>query len=369
MQINKLISKYNHNKGNISRIKYIVIHFVGDTGGAQNNCRYFAGGDRGSSAHYFVGFDGEVWQSVEDANIAWHCGTSGTYKHASCRNSNSLGIELCVKKTNLKSKSDTDKDWYFTDATVNSAIELTKELMKKYNVPVSNVIRHYDVTGKICPNPFVYNHTKHTWTNFKNALIGATINTPVTESTSNNSIKENSFNATLTVTYQGEDGIEVHNTPDLKSDSCNKEHGPVGPKYNNGKNGSVFTVTHKVILTDGSVMYKIKSGLYITGNEKYVSVKSNVNTLSYQKGEYRTLTEMKVRSGAGTNYTQVEWEKMTLSAKSLNPKKSGSNLGYYKEGLVFTAQEVVNKEKEAWAKTPSGYICLELNGTKYCKAE
>ncbi|GEM_PF-7128177 len=33
----------------------------------------------------------------------------------------------------------------------------------KYNVPANHVIRHYDVTGKICPNPFVYNHTQHTW--------------------------------------------------------------------------------------------------------------------------------------------------------------------------------------------------------------
>jgi hypothetical protein len=41
----------------------------------------------------------------------------------------------------------------------------------KYNVPANHVIRHYDVTGKICPNPFVYNHTQHTWEAFKAALV------------------------------------------------------------------------------------------------------------------------------------------------------------------------------------------------------
>ena len=165
-KINRLISGYNHNSGSISRIKYIVIHYVGALGGAKENCQYYAGGNRNASAHYFVGFDGEIWQSVEDANIAWHCGAS-SYKHGECRNANSIGIELCVRKRNTASMGATDKDWYFEDATVEAAAELTRYLMDKYNVPASHVIRHYDVTGKICPNPYVYNTTAHTWDEFK----------------------------------------------------------------------------------------------------------------------------------------------------------------------------------------------------------
>lgn len=42
--------------------------------------------------------------------------------------------------------------------------------MKKYNVPASHVIRHYDVTGKICPNPYVYNCTQHVWDEFKRRI-------------------------------------------------------------------------------------------------------------------------------------------------------------------------------------------------------
>ncbi|MFQ7584970.1 MAG: N-acetylmuramoyl-L-alanine amidase, partial [[Clostridium] symbiosum] len=59
------------------------------------------------------------------------------------------------------------------DATVQSAIALTRELMDKYHIPADHVIRHYDVTGKICPNPYVYNHTKHTWEAFKVALAAS----------------------------------------------------------------------------------------------------------------------------------------------------------------------------------------------------
>lgn len=169
-KINKLLTPYNFtDKNSVGRIKYIVIHYVGALGGAKANCQYYAGKYIGASAHYFVGFDGEIWQSVEDEDIAWHCGAS-SYKHGECRNSNSIGIEMCVRKKNTASMGATDKDWYFEDATVESAVELTRYLMDKYGVPASNVIRHYDVTGKICPNPYVYNSTQHIWDEFKKKI-------------------------------------------------------------------------------------------------------------------------------------------------------------------------------------------------------
>lgn len=168
MQINKLLTPHNHNTGSVDRIKYIVIHYVGALGGARANCQWYAGGDRGASAHYFVDFDGAVWQSVEDKDIAWHCGAK-SYRHPECRNANSIGIEMCVR--NKGSQADTSHDWYFEDATVAAAIRLTCELMDKYHVPADHVIRHYDVTGKICPNPYVYNMTAHTWGAFKAAIV------------------------------------------------------------------------------------------------------------------------------------------------------------------------------------------------------
>lgn len=169
MTINKLLTPYNYTSGNISRIKYIVIHYVGAVGGAEANCKYYASQKLSASAHYFVGHSGEIWQSVEDKNVAWHCGgkkyantTGGTY-NGICTNANSIGIEMCVKK-------DGNGTWYYEDATVESTIALTKELMKKYNIPAENVIRHFDVTGKSCPVPYVSNNTKHTWNDFKAAI-------------------------------------------------------------------------------------------------------------------------------------------------------------------------------------------------------
>ncbi len=174
-EINKLITPYNFtDKNDTGRIRYIVIHYVGALGGAKANCQYYAGQYVGASAHYFVGFDGEIWQSVEDGDIAWHCGAK-SYVHGECRNTNSIGIELCVRKRDTTSQGATDRDWYFEDATVEAAAELTRYLMDKYGIPADHVIRHHDVTGKICPNPYVYNTTAHTWDEFKRLIRDRTV--------------------------------------------------------------------------------------------------------------------------------------------------------------------------------------------------
>lgn len=178
LKINQYTQTVNCDVANrtAKNINYIVIHYTGAEGSAKNNCIYFSNGYRGASAHYFVGYDGEIWQSVADKNIAWHCGTTGTY-YSACRNSTSIGIEMCCHQ-NSKGV------WYLNDATINGAVALTKELMKKYNIPASNVIRHYDATHKLCPQPMLdcanNGYTGQAeWNAFKKAIAGNT--TPTTE--------------------------------------------------------------------------------------------------------------------------------------------------------------------------------------------
>ena len=144
----KQANSSNFKVGRTKPIEYIVIHYTANNGDtAKNNVDYFSRTPNlSASAHYFVD-ENEVWQSVQDKDTAWHCGGS-TYKHKSCRNANSIGIELCSRK-------DTSGKYYFKDATVKRAAALTKNLMDKYNIPATNIIRHYDVTGKICPAPMV----------------------------------------------------------------------------------------------------------------------------------------------------------------------------------------------------------------------
>lgn len=162
----KQANSSNFKVGRTSPIKYIVIHYTANNGDtAKGNADYFnRTPNLSASAHYFVD-ENEVWQSVLDKDTAWHCGAK-TYLHRECRNSNSIGIELCSRK-------DTKGNYYFKDEVVNRAIALTKELMKKYNIPVTNVIRHYDVTGKNCPAPMVNDEKK--WKDFLSKLSTSSV--------------------------------------------------------------------------------------------------------------------------------------------------------------------------------------------------
>lgn len=150
----KYANKKNYgSKRKTSSIKYIVIHYTANDGDSdEGNANYFASNIIKASAHYFVD-DNSVTQSVPDNYVAWSVGgskysnckkTGGGKYYTKCTNSNSISIELCDTKKNGKV--------YPTDKTITNAIELTKKLMKKYNIPETNVIRHFDVTGKGCPN-------------------------------------------------------------------------------------------------------------------------------------------------------------------------------------------------------------------------
>ena len=159
MEINR---SYPCNAGNYQRgrdqpVSYLVIHYVGASGGAKDNAVYYRGAAGvGASAHYFVGHASEgaaVYASVPEGDTAWHCGRKdGKYKHPQCRNANSIGIELCCHQ-------DAGGSWYFDPETVDAAVELARDIMARYGIPIDHVLRHYDVTGKVCPAPYVNDPT------------------------------------------------------------------------------------------------------------------------------------------------------------------------------------------------------------------
>ena len=128
-------------------IRYLVIHFTANDGDtAKNNADYFAREAPGVSAHFFVD-EKEIWQSVREKDIAWHCGTRGMYFHPYCRNANSIGIELCSRKISGQ--------YTIPEATQRRAAALVRQLLTKHGLDETCVIRHYDVTGKLCPEPLV----------------------------------------------------------------------------------------------------------------------------------------------------------------------------------------------------------------------
>lgn len=159
MEIKQELTKVNYTPMTNKKNEYIVIHYVGAVSSAKNNADYFYSVNRNASANYFVD-ENEIWQVVKDSDKAWHVGADKYYND--CRNSNSIGIEMCCYMNNgvLDIKEE----------VVERTIELTKELMAKYNIPADRVVRHYDVTRKVCPAPFVNNPAR--WDDFKVKLGG-----------------------------------------------------------------------------------------------------------------------------------------------------------------------------------------------------
>ena len=155
----------NYQRGRAQPVSFLVYHYVGATGGGAANARYFHNtAGAGASAHYFVGHaseGAEIWSSVPEGDTAWHCGAK-TYRHPACRNANSIGIEMCCHQK-------ADGTWTIDEETMAAAAELGRDILARYAIPLDHVLRHYDVTGKLCPRPLI---DEGAWADFKKRLEG-----------------------------------------------------------------------------------------------------------------------------------------------------------------------------------------------------
>jgi hypothetical protein len=130
---------------------------------AKDNATYFAGGNRNASAHLFVDAN-ETWQSVEFKNIAWAVGSNGLLDQGSpfakfggklfriATNTNSISVEMCLSSAGT-----------IAEATQKETGEIFRWLMDEFKVPIDNVIRHFDVNGKVCPIPLLDNNVWNAW--------------------------------------------------------------------------------------------------------------------------------------------------------------------------------------------------------------
>ena len=129
----------------------IVIHYTANPGAtAIANRNYFENlkdtHTTKASAHFIVGLEGEIVQCIPTAEIAYA---------SNDRNSDTLSIECCYEKD----------DGSFNRETYESVIRLTAWLCNKFGLTSEQVIRHYDVTGKLCP--LYYVEHEDAWQQFK----------------------------------------------------------------------------------------------------------------------------------------------------------------------------------------------------------
>ena len=133
------VNPYSRPGAETNRITGIVVHYTANPGSQ-------------ASSNFIVGLDGEVVQCVPTWEVAYA---------SNSRNIDTVSIECCHP----------DETGEFTDETYNSLVQLCAWLCMKFQLDAEDVIRHYDVTGKICPKYFVEN--EDAWSNFKEDVQAA----------------------------------------------------------------------------------------------------------------------------------------------------------------------------------------------------
>ncbi len=145
------INPYSRPGISVERIQNIVVHYTGNPGtSARNNRNYFESLKdskiTSASSNFIIGIDGEIIQCVPTNEVAYASNHANIY---------SVSIEMCHQ----------DETGEFTDDTYESAVQLVAYLCDKFDLKSEDVIRHYDVTGKLCPLYFVEH--EDAWENFK----------------------------------------------------------------------------------------------------------------------------------------------------------------------------------------------------------
>ena len=141
-------------------IKYLAIHFTAGSsskeGRAMTTKRTFE--TRNASADFCVDVRDIVQFNPDPRNYyCWAVGdkrqiTGGASLNGIASNKNTISIEICSScKSGFSVANANHEGWYFTEAALNNAVKLAKILMKTYNIPIERVVRHYDITGKLCP--------------------------------------------------------------------------------------------------------------------------------------------------------------------------------------------------------------------------
>lgn len=125
----------------LEEVKAVVVHYVGNPGTtAEQNRSYFENlattHETSASSHFLVGLDGEIIQCVPLDE--WSYCTSQA-------NSYSIAIEVCHP----------DETGKFNDKTYASLVKLLRWLTDAYGLDRDGLLRHYDVTEKICPKYYV----------------------------------------------------------------------------------------------------------------------------------------------------------------------------------------------------------------------
>lgn len=145
------VNEYSRPGDPLTEVNNIFVHYTANPGtSAAQNRSYFEqlkdNHERSASAHFIIGYNGEILQCVPLDEIAYAVQT---------RNEDSISIECCYKADNGQ----------FTRETYDSLIRLLRWLIDAYELEPEDILRHYDCGGKKCP--IYYTEHEDAWERLK----------------------------------------------------------------------------------------------------------------------------------------------------------------------------------------------------------
>lgn len=145
------VNEYSRPGEPLPEVTNIFVHYTANQGtSAAQNRSYFEQlkdtGERSASAHFIIGYEGEIVQCIPLDEIGYAVQT---------RNYDSISIECCYLAENGS----------FTQETYDSLIELLSWLTQVYDLSSEDILRHYDCGGKKCP--LYYTEHEDAWERLK----------------------------------------------------------------------------------------------------------------------------------------------------------------------------------------------------------
>lgn len=247
------VNAYSRPGIKLNAVRKIVVHYTANPGASATNHRTYFNNlrDRYASAHIFVD-DKEAICIIPLNEVAYHANDVQKYVNGAAYrgvpalkpNANflSIGVEMCI-----------DKKGNITAATFNRAVNVVAELCKKYGLSASDVVRHYDITAKICPKPFVDKPSE--FIRFKNAVAAK--------------LKGGASPASKTEFFDFAPKAIVITKPDGAGAYSDKE---LKKKVKHYKKGTKLTIKSRMKDKNGVVRFLTIHGTYITANMAYVRV-------------------------------------------------------------------------------------------------
>lgn len=328
MKINREFVTTQNTYGGKNSPKYIVIHETdnwSNGAGAQRHASAQAAGHLSTSVHYYSGSDG-VYQAANHVDGTYSIGKEygGNHSITDASNKNTINIEICVNP---------DGDY---NVASSNAVELVKYLIQQTGIPASRVIRHYDAKGKYCPRKMMDNPAL--WEDFKKQIGQTTGVTPEPEP-----VKPQEKEQWYRVGTGWSKGI------------C---QGQTGAYHNLNYAKAACKTGQRVYDENGTVIYSGSAGQQTAPEPAEQPVES------YKVGQVYTLqVELKVRTGAGTQYRAKSHAELTAGGKAGDSDRDGA----LDKGTRVTCQQIKKVGNNTWMRIPSGWIAAVYGGKIYVK--